>query len=245
MYFDGVEDTSLNIVTNTLAATIASSFAFQLGDRTLSDLPYAGKLDEVSVYDVELTAGQVADLYAFGAPVDITALGSWSDAQGYWRMGEASFDGTMTNMESTDIVEGDGPGWEWSSIFRGGYQSGFTQIFRPQQFPVLGQGRYVALQAPFEADLSLCDVPALRSPFGGSRDQNPSVPLPPDPGSTITHYFRMRGVDDGTGAYTTWTALDAPDPDGSQATAGNTTPTLVGSIVAGSGVTLHDWRQES
>lgn len=62
-------------------------------------------------------------------------------------------------------------------------------------------------------------------------------------GAGIITYFRMRGVDNGTSAYTTWPVTGAPDPNGAQATAGNTTPTLVGSIVAGSGIVLTSWQQ--
>lgn len=59
---------------------------------------------------------------------------------------------------------------------------------------------------------------------------------------SVIKYFRMRGVDNGTSHYTTWTALAAPDPNGAQATGGNTTPTLVGAIVAASGIVLAAWQ---
>ena len=245
MYFDGVEDTSLNIVANTLAGTIATGFAFQLGDRTLSDLPFAGELDEVSIYDVELTPAQVADLYAFGAPINIMSLSSWGDCIGYWRLGEASFDGTMTNMESTDIVEGDGPGWEWKAIFRGSSQLGRSLIFRPSQTPRQDRGMFAGASEGIHVGGLSADWASIRSPLALTRGTQFGQGIPPGGGTTITNYFRMRGVDNGTSNYTTWTAQGNPDPDGTQATPSNTTPTLVGSVVAGSGVTLHSWQQES
>ena len=63
--------------------------------------------------------------------------------------------------------------------------------------------------------------------------------LPP-PSGAVTHYL-MRGVDSGTSNYTVWPAVSVPDPNGSQATVFNTTPVLVGSIVAGSGVIMVTW----
>lgn len=78
---------------------------------------------------------------------------------------------------------------------------------------------------------------------GGTAGEHPAsqnTGLPP--GVQITKYFRMRGVDNGTSNYTTWTATGTPDPSGVQATMGNTTPTLVGAIVAGSGIILSAWQ---
>lgn len=53
--------------------------------------------------------------------------------------------------------------------------------------------------------------------------------------------YLMRGIDNGTGTYTTWQTT-TPDPNGAQATAANTTPALVGSIVAGSGIIEARWQ---
>jgi len=238
VYVDGVAE-AITATTDALTATILTTNSFQVGARDVvgSEDPFLGTLDEVAVYDVELTADQVAAIYAFGAPVDLTALGSWADAVGYWRMGEASFDGTMINMESGDIVEGGGPGWEWGSMYRGLSQRGATPIARPQRFPQQAKGRYATFGVNFLGALALGDLPVIRRPA----ELDPVLAG----GVTITNYFRMRGVDDGTATYTTWTAVDNPDPDGTQANGGNTTPALVGSITAGSGTTLHSWTQES
>jgi hypothetical protein len=84
-------------------------------------------------------------------------------------------------------------------------------------------------------DASVASTPAL------------AVDIPADQligvsGTSVTKYFRMRGVDSGTSTYTTWTATDAPDPNGAQATVLNTTPVLVGAIVAASGTVLTAWQ---
>ena len=104
VYVNGVS-AALTTLADTLASnTILNTASLNVGasdDGGAGVFP--GNVDEVLVYNVELTPTQVSDLFAFGAPVDPTALDSWADAVGYWRMGEASFDGTMTNMESGDI----------------------------------------------------------------------------------------------------------------------------------------------
>lgn len=60
-------------------------------------------------------------------------------------------------------------------------------------------------------------------------------------GTDTIIYYLMRGTDSGTGTYTTWTVQDNPDPNGALATALNTTPALVSSIVFGSGIVEYSW----
>lgn len=58
-------------------------------------------------------------------------------------------------------------------------------------------------------------------------------------GSTVR--LKMRGIDNANSNYVTWNVISTPDPNGAQANASNTTPTLVGSIVAGTGVIVSIW----
>lgn len=53
--------------------------------------------------------------------------------------------------------------------------------------------------------------------------------------------LKMRGRDSANGNYVTWNVVSVPDPNGAQASASNTTPALVGSIVAGTGVVVSIW----
>lgn len=53
-------------------------------------------------------------------------------------------------------------------------------------------------------------------------------------------YYEMRGLDSGAGAVT-WVVTGSPDPNGALATPANTTPTLIGTVVAGSGKVLSVW----
>ena len=76
-----------------------------------------GKLDEVTLWNVELSAAQVSRLYNTGNPIDPRGISlPASNLAGYWRMGDDSAydtiidsstnsnDGTMTNMAAADIV---------------------------------------------------------------------------------------------------------------------------------------------
>jgi hypothetical protein len=72
---------------------------------------WTGNLDEVAVFDTELTSGQVSTYYNSGTPTDLTGQ---SNLIHWWRMGDGdtfptltdnvgSYDLTMVNMASGDI----------------------------------------------------------------------------------------------------------------------------------------------
>jgi len=74
---------------------------------------FNGNIDEVSIFSAELTAGEVLAYYNSGVPTDLTGE---SNLIHWWRMGDGdtyptltdnvgSYDLTMTNMASGDIVE--------------------------------------------------------------------------------------------------------------------------------------------
>ena len=63
----------------------------------------AGNLDEVSLWDRELTQTEVLELFANGAPTDLTTHSAADDIEAWWRMGEGTADATMVNMEAEDI----------------------------------------------------------------------------------------------------------------------------------------------
>ena len=84
-------------------------------DTTGSDF-FPGHIDEVAIFNTELSSSDVTAIYHSGTPTDLSGE---SDLVGYWRMGDPdgtssyptinddssnSNDGTMTNMASGDIV---------------------------------------------------------------------------------------------------------------------------------------------
>ena len=76
---------------------------------------YNGSMDEVSVWNKELTSGEVSEAYNSGSPTNLASHSATANLVGWWRMGDGdtfptltdnstnSNDGTMTQMESGDI----------------------------------------------------------------------------------------------------------------------------------------------
>lgn len=80
---------------------------------------FSGKIDEVTVWDRELTSAEVTELYSSGKPGIMADHSAYTDCLGYWQMGDddtyptitdrkGSYDFTMTNMDSGDIVTATG-----------------------------------------------------------------------------------------------------------------------------------------
>jgi hypothetical protein len=115
LYVNGVENTT---VTSSAAAgtstTVTTAPLIIGGD--LTGRYFNGKIDNVAIYNKELTSGEVTTLYGGGTIVDHATVGPTANLIGYWRMGEgASFptipdassggnNGTMTNMLRIDIT---------------------------------------------------------------------------------------------------------------------------------------------
>ena len=71
---------------------------------------------EPSMWNKELSASEVTEIYNAGKPADISKHSASADLISWWRMGDgdtfptitdqvASNDGTMTNAEASDIEE--------------------------------------------------------------------------------------------------------------------------------------------
>jgi hypothetical protein len=119
-YLNGVQKT------NGSGATYSSSGTWAAVADTAADLQLSKEgsgsnyrdclIDEVSIFDDELSSSTMTDIYNSGTPTDLSGL---SYLLGYWRNGDTagtsvyptiedyssnSNDGTMTNMDSGDIV---------------------------------------------------------------------------------------------------------------------------------------------
>lgn len=112
-YRDGSALSSLTTNMDGLDAATTNSTSVTLGSRQ-NQLYFAGNMDEVAIFNSELSASDVSSIYNSGTPKDES---STSNLVGYWRMGDGdtyptitdnssnSNDGTMTNMASGDIEE--------------------------------------------------------------------------------------------------------------------------------------------
>ena len=109
MYIDGAQE-----ITNQLFLSYAPITGdFFIGARTATTQFFVGGIDEVAVFDSELSQSNITSIYNGGVPNDISSLNPLS----WWRCGDgdtaptltdngsASNDGTMTNFStfSTDV----------------------------------------------------------------------------------------------------------------------------------------------
>lgn len=117
LYIDGssVSDTDTE---NDLVGDITNTGPMNVGAiRNITSVTWDGNLDEPSVWDKELSSGEVSDIYNSGAAADLSEHSAAANLVGWWRLGDStdsittivdrssnSNDGTPTNMESGDIV---------------------------------------------------------------------------------------------------------------------------------------------
>ena len=114
IYLDGtLKDTT------SIAGDFTGSFSSAaIGNNAAGGGFWIGNIDEVSIYNIELSAANVTTLYNDGLPYTVEAD---SGLIGWWRMGDGTLtgdaiatyptipdetgnnDGTMTNMTSTDF----------------------------------------------------------------------------------------------------------------------------------------------
>ena len=96
----------LTVVTDNLTSTIDTTAQFIIGSRTA--VFFDGQVDEAALYDKALSLAEAQAVYNSGAPTDNTLLDTEPNLVGYWGIGEAANDATMTNMVAGDI-EADAP----------------------------------------------------------------------------------------------------------------------------------------
>jgi hypothetical protein len=91
VYVDGVA-VAVTTASDTLGGnTILNAASFNIGSRTDGSVLLAGRLDEVSVFDAELTPAEVTLLHNSHLPLNVADFGSApSNLVGYWRMGEGT-----------------------------------------------------------------------------------------------------------------------------------------------------------
>jgi hypothetical protein len=112
LYEDGVKLINVQKSGNFATGSCITSVNLGIGSRiATSDLYFDGNIDELSVFNSELSASNVSTIYNSGTPNDISALNPLS----WWRMGDndtfptltdngsGGNNGTMTNMVSGDI----------------------------------------------------------------------------------------------------------------------------------------------
>ena len=124
LYVNGVK-TAISGSGDTSAITFSdfnTTHNFILGSASVSSgvgtsNTFAGKLDEVAIWNTALSAGDISALYQAKGTSDLNDDGNSANLKGWWRMGDGdtfptitdnstnSNDGTMTNMDAVDIVK--------------------------------------------------------------------------------------------------------------------------------------------
>ncbi len=113
IYFDGVSQ-SLTTQQNNFSGSITATANFQAGYTDDAGFSNAN-LDELAVYDKELSGAEVTTIYNSGTPDDLNSIGPTGNLAGYWRMGDGDSyptigdnsvntnNGTMVNMTISSI----------------------------------------------------------------------------------------------------------------------------------------------
>lgn len=98
-----------------LSGSFSNTASFIVGARNTA-FPFIGNIDEVSVWNKELSQSEITALYNSGQPTDLATHSAYANLLSWWRMGDSdtypvildnkgSVNGTMTNQSSADIVE--------------------------------------------------------------------------------------------------------------------------------------------
>lgn len=116
IYIDGTTDEPYQIYHNSLSSSIINDSDFQIGGTAGTTRCVSGYIDEVAVYDKQLSASEVADIYYAGDPRSLTDIGPTENLVGWWRSDDdtyptivdhssGSHNGTLVNMEVGDLVD--------------------------------------------------------------------------------------------------------------------------------------------
>ena len=210
LYKNGSE-MPVSITLDALTASILSTASFQISSRP-TDWYLASTIDEVSVYNIVISANDVTNLYNFHDPPDLLVTGPTVNLVGYWKMGEgATFptipdvsgnvnNATLTNMVVADIVL-DAPSGVIGTYLT---SSAAKNLTYGSPADSMGQVKSVSIAA---------DLKQINPGAGGA-----------------SFIYKMRGIDSLAG-FVSWIAT-IPDFAGTQIS--NSVPSLSGTLVSGS-----------
>lgn len=119
IYYENSSLSGETLQSNPITSGVSNTSSALIG--TLGNLnEFNGNIDEVSVWDKELSSGEVSEIYNSGTPDNLSNHSAVANLVGWWRMGDGdtfptvtdnssnSNDGTMTNMSAGDF-ESDTP----------------------------------------------------------------------------------------------------------------------------------------
>lgn len=221
IYVDGVSQ-ALVVRYDTLGTnTIVDSTSLNVGGRSDGSALFTGSIDEVAVYNAELTADEVQWIYNAGAPSDLSHANAPSGLVSWWQMGENRSAATLPdqqgsndlNMVNSPTVEDDAPVGTAIDISYDGI---------PLELETITPARYMP---------------------GPPVNLSYSTGFPGGGGGAPTIKYKMRARDNGVPApgYVTWVTTGNPDFAGAGFAGG--TPTPVGAMIPGSAVIADEWEE--
>ncbi len=112
LYLDGALDSTLPPSTDLGVWTVTEPLKF--GQRS-DNLYFNGKMNNASVWNIELSLSEVQEIYNSGKPTELSNHSQYSDLLSWWKLNddsnfsseldaEGSVDGSLTNMELGDYV---------------------------------------------------------------------------------------------------------------------------------------------
>lgn len=107
IYVDGQSET-LTTVSDTLSATISIPEIFRIGARDTVAIPFPGSLDEVRIYDTELSAGDVTNLYNAVIPSSLVGYYKLDEASGTTAVAQIGPTGTYVGSPTLSGTRADG-----------------------------------------------------------------------------------------------------------------------------------------
>lgn len=229
VYIDNVDEAITMVYNAVNTGSILTANPLYIGARATAGFlyPFEGAMDEVAVWDKELSAAEVATVYNAGIAGDLKDVGAPSNLVSWWNMGENLAANIIPDQQSSNnlsvvaspVVQDDAPGLTQ-------YQS--TYLTPPHwpmytSEPAYGpeyQSTYLEYESPDHTFVQT---------FGG--------------GGGPTVYFKMRARDDGVPApgYVTWVASNDPDFVGAGYLGG--TPAPIGAMVPNSAVIADEWEE--
>jgi hypothetical protein len=189
-------------VLDTLTATIVHAGDLNFGRRaTTGDIYVFADLDDIAVYDKELTGPEVTAIFNAGQPNNLSLLSSWANNVGWWKMGDGdtfptlSDSGNGSSNDATYVPSGN----DWV-----------------EDVPMAGDpltlvgGPTISDDFPSTFYLSAFTAP----PAGYGIAPEWTAPLiqtgAGSAGSRVTYNYLMRGLNAG-GGYVHWKVLGSPD----------------------------------
>lgn len=105
IYIDGSNE-ALATVADTLTGTIVNTSPVQFGARDTFTFDFEGILDDVAIYNKELTSGDITAIYSSGTPADLKTVGPFANMIGYWLMGEGVISTTIEENTINGVLIG-------------------------------------------------------------------------------------------------------------------------------------------